>query len=275
MRARSPLAITAAVVLGAGAMVVGLSGGAIAEEVPADIADYEYEEPAQTISEGDTVTWTNQDAAPHTVTSDDGGPLDSPTLQQGDSWSFTFTEAGTYSFYCVIHPDMVGEITVEAAAAPPTSEPEPTTTTTMDHGEDPPDDPAEPEPTDPEPEPEGPPECNTNAVAAALEPFWAHFTAAHLETSPGQQAAEALDVDQYALTHTVLFGNMLDPLVGVLMGSGGALEPFMAHFNAAHLETSPGQQVAEALDVDQYAKTHTVLFENMLAPAVGPAAGDC
>lgn len=276
MRGRSPLAIAAALVLGAGALVVGLSGSAVAAEVPADIMDYEYPPPAQPITVGDTVTWTNHDAAPHTVTSDDGGPLDSPTLQQGDSWGFTFTDAGTYSFYCVIHPDMVGSLTVTEASTP-TTEPAPTTTTTMDHGKAP-EEPAPPTtPTDPEaPEAEGPPaDCEAGAVVSALEPFWAHFTAAHLETSVGQQAAEALDVDQYVLTHTVLIEHMLEPIARLLMSSGGALQPFMTHFDAAHLETSVGQQVTEALDVDQYVKTHTVLVENMLDPATGPATGTC
>ena len=52
--------------------------------------------------------------------------------------------------------------------------------------------------------------CATGTVA----PFWAHFQAAHLETSPGQQVADALDLDQYVLTHTVLVEDMLDPIVG-------------------------------------------------------------
>jgi hypothetical protein len=52
--------------------------------------------------------------------------------------------------------------------------------------------------------------CSAGTVA----PFWAHFEAAHLETSPGQQVADALDLDQYVLTHTVLVEDMLDPIVG-------------------------------------------------------------
>jgi hypothetical protein len=52
--------------------------------------------------------------------------------------------------------------------------------------------------------------CSAGTVA----PFWSHFEAAHLETSPGQQVAEALDLDQYVLTHTVLVEDMLTPIVG-------------------------------------------------------------
>ena len=105
--------------------------------------------------------------------------------------------------------------------------------------------------------------------AAALEAFMAHFYAAHLETSVGQQVTDALDVDQYVKTHTVLIENMIKPLLG---GSQSAVDSFMAHFNSAHLETSLGQQVADALNADQYVKTHTVLIENMLAPLLGGSA---
>jgi len=53
------------------------------------------------------------------------------------------------------------------------------------------------------------------------------------------------------------------------------VEPFWMHFKAAHLETSPGDQAASALNVDQYTKTHTVLIENMAAPSMDQVAGDC
>jgi hypothetical protein len=107
--------------------------------------------------------------------------------------------------------------------------------------------------------------CSAGTVA----PFWAHFEAAHLETSPGQQVADALDLDQYVLTHTVLVEDMLTPVVEALVGDGDGPGAFWAHFQAAHLETSPGQQVADALDLDQYVLTHTVLVEDMLDPIVG------
>jgi len=44
---------------------------------------------------------------------------------------------------------------------------------------------------------------------------------------------------------------------------------------AAHLEASPGQQVADIADLDQYVKTHTVMVENMLAPLAGADLGSC
>jgi plastocyanin len=61
---------------------------------------------------GQKITWTNDDAAPHTVTAKAGGELDSGTLAQGASFSFTPSEAGTISYLCTIHPSMVGTIEV-------------------------------------------------------------------------------------------------------------------------------------------------------------------
>ncbi|MDH6705910.1 plastocyanin [Kitasatospora sp. MAA19] len=66
-----------------------------------------------TVSKGTTVTWTNNDAAPHTVTSSGSGPLNSGTLNQGASYSYTFTTPGTYAYVCSIHPFMQGTVVVQ------------------------------------------------------------------------------------------------------------------------------------------------------------------
>ena len=109
-----------------------------------------------------------------------------------------------------------------------------------------------------------------------LNPFFVHFDKAHLETGPGQQVADILNVDQYTKTHTVLIESMFTPLINLVVGGPAALNPFFVHFNKAHLETSPGQQVADATNVDQYTKTHTVLIENMLSPlSSGLTASGC
>ena len=65
-----------------------------------------------TVSAGSTVTWTNQDSAPHTVTSETD-LFDSGRLSTNDSFSYTFTDRGTFSYYCTIHPYMKGEVIVE------------------------------------------------------------------------------------------------------------------------------------------------------------------
>lgn len=63
------------------------------------------------ISVGDTITWTNLDSVRHTATSDNG-VFDSGLLSNGESWSYTFSEAGTYDYHCTPHPSMKGTIIV-------------------------------------------------------------------------------------------------------------------------------------------------------------------
>ena len=68
--------------------------------------------PAQIrVSRGATVVWSNQDDTPHTVTSTDGG-WGSGEIQPGATFRYTFTEPGLYSYFCVLHPNMLGAVTV-------------------------------------------------------------------------------------------------------------------------------------------------------------------
>jgi plastocyanin len=62
---------------------------------------------------GATVTWTNHDSVPHVVTSADNQFKKSAVLKTGQSFSTAFTAAGTYSYFCSIHPRMTGKITVK------------------------------------------------------------------------------------------------------------------------------------------------------------------
>jgi len=73
-----------------------------------------------TVSVGDTVTWTNTDDSPHTVTAE-GGAFDSGNLDEGLSFSFTFTDPGTYTYVCNYHDEMRATIVVEAASAASTT----------------------------------------------------------------------------------------------------------------------------------------------------------
>ena len=71
-----------------------------------------------TISSGTTVIWENDDVAAHLATSGtpDGGPdgaFDSGMIMGGDSFEFEFTEKGEFPYYCIVHPWMVGIVTVE------------------------------------------------------------------------------------------------------------------------------------------------------------------
>ncbi len=65
-----------------------------------------------TVPVGTTVTWTNKDSAPHTVTAENSSFM-SPTLNQGSTFTFTFTKAGTYGYFCALHAGMTGTVTVQ------------------------------------------------------------------------------------------------------------------------------------------------------------------
>jgi plastocyanin len=65
---------------------------------------------------GDTVTWTNDDSQPHTATSGEAvtpdGRFDSGIMAPAATFDFTFTEAGEYPYFCLLHPNMVGTVSV-------------------------------------------------------------------------------------------------------------------------------------------------------------------
>ncbi len=81
------------------------------------IDDFAFSPATLTVTAGDTVTWTNDDAVTHTATSTTGA-FDSGDLAPGASFSFTFTTPGTYDYLCTPHPSMTGRIVVQAAPAP-------------------------------------------------------------------------------------------------------------------------------------------------------------
>ena len=75
------------------------------------IQNFAYSPASIQIAKGATVTWTNADTAPHTITFRNG-MRDSGMLRQGQSFSYTFTTPGTYTYYCTVHPYMVATVTV-------------------------------------------------------------------------------------------------------------------------------------------------------------------
>ncbi|PKN89879.1 MAG: hypothetical protein CVU42_10510 [Chloroflexi bacterium HGW-Chloroflexi-4] len=77
-----------------------------------EIEDFAYVSAVITVKVGTTVTWENKDQVQHTVTSD-SGLFDSGLLAKGVPFSFTFTEAGTYTYHCTPHPLMKGTVIVE------------------------------------------------------------------------------------------------------------------------------------------------------------------
>src|SRR5580704_14219772 len=65
-----------------------------------------------TVPVGTTVTWTNSDDIPHTSVSTEG-VFKSKVLDTDEKFSYTFTKAGTYPYYCTIHPKMTGKVVVQ------------------------------------------------------------------------------------------------------------------------------------------------------------------
>jgi plastocyanin len=65
-----------------------------------------------TVPVGATVIWTNNDDIPHTVVSTDG-VFKSKVRDTDEKFSYTFTKAGTYSYYCSVHPKMTGKVVVQ------------------------------------------------------------------------------------------------------------------------------------------------------------------
>lgn len=112
------------VLLAAGGLLVVSVGGLVGRDEggPAAagpkgvaIADFEFGPLELAVSVGDTVTWSNQDEAAHTVKSEGPGPLESGNLAGSESYELTFSEAGTYAYLCQLHPFMKGTVEVTAA----------------------------------------------------------------------------------------------------------------------------------------------------------------
>jgi len=66
-----------------------------------------------TVPVGSTVTWINEDDVPHTVVSAEGKEFKSPPLDTDQKFNYTFAKAGTYSYYCSVHPKMTGKVVVK------------------------------------------------------------------------------------------------------------------------------------------------------------------
>ena len=94
------------------AAVVLFSGAVRAQDVTAKIDNFTFVPARLTVKAGTTVTWRNEDDIPHTVTSA-ARLFKSKALDTDDNFSFTFTEPGTYEYFCSLHPRMTATIVVE------------------------------------------------------------------------------------------------------------------------------------------------------------------
>jgi plastocyanin len=83
-----------------------------AKALAIDIDNFKFGIVSLDVAAGTTVTWTNRDDVPHTVVSLKK-VFKSPALDTGDHFSFTFKDAGTFEYYCSMHPRMTGKIVVK------------------------------------------------------------------------------------------------------------------------------------------------------------------
>src|ERR1700739_1209224 len=75
------------------------------------IDNFSFGPAALTVSVGTTVTWINRDDIPHTVVSTDK-VFKSKVLDTDEKFSYTFTKAGEFPYFCSIHPKMTGKVVV-------------------------------------------------------------------------------------------------------------------------------------------------------------------
>ena len=111
--------LAAALVLGMGVLGTGWKGSVTraqqkASTMEVKIDNFSFGPVTLTVPVGTTVTWTNRDDIPHTVVStDDSKTFKSKVLDTDEKFSFTFGKAGTYSYFCSIHPKMTGKVIVQ------------------------------------------------------------------------------------------------------------------------------------------------------------------
>jgi plastocyanin len=74
------------------------------------IQNFAFNPATLTVKPGTTVIWTNNDTAPHQIKSE---AFNSASMSKGQTFSFTFPDAGTYDYFCSIHPSMKGRIIVQ------------------------------------------------------------------------------------------------------------------------------------------------------------------
>jgi plastocyanin len=101
-----------AMILLAGSVSVAANAEPSAAAASVKIDNFVFGPQTLTVPLGTTVTWTNSDDIPHTSVSTEG-VFKSKVLDTDEKFSYTFTKAGTYPYYCTIHPKMTGQIVVQ------------------------------------------------------------------------------------------------------------------------------------------------------------------
>jgi len=101
-----------AIVLFAGGPIVMAQAQRPQTSAEVKIDNFNFGPGTLTVSAGTTVTWTNHDDIPHNVVSSDGG-FKSRVLDTDEKFSYTFTKAGSFPYFCSLHPKMTGKVVVQ------------------------------------------------------------------------------------------------------------------------------------------------------------------
>ena len=84
-----------------------------AADLAVSIHNFTFTPQTLTVEAGTTVTWNNKDDIPHGIASDNNAFPRSKALDTDDIFAFTFTTAGTYKYFCYVHPFMTGTVVVQ------------------------------------------------------------------------------------------------------------------------------------------------------------------
>jgi len=104
--------LIAMLLLFAGSSSVKANDQPSAANVAVKIDNFVFGPQTITVPVGTTVTWTNSDDIPHTAVSTDG-VFKSKVMDTDEKFSYTFTKAGMYPYYCSVHPKMTGQVVVK------------------------------------------------------------------------------------------------------------------------------------------------------------------
>ncbi len=107
-----PVMISMLLLLAGSSRVAANTGQSSAANAEVKIDNFSFGPQTVTVPIGATVTWTNRDDIPHTVVSTDG-VFRSKVRDTDEKFSYTFTKAGTYPYFCSVHPKMTGKIVVQ------------------------------------------------------------------------------------------------------------------------------------------------------------------
>ncbi len=101
-----------AMLLLAGSPSVAANDQPSAANAEVKIDNFSFGPATVTVPVGATVTWINRDDIPHTVVSTDG-VFKSKVRDTDETFSYTFAKAGTYPYFCSVHPKMTGKVVVQ------------------------------------------------------------------------------------------------------------------------------------------------------------------